>query len=80
MLNPSTRIRSAGQWMLVALFALFGVWSFEQSWTMIEANAAWQAILMPTLALVGAISLTARALRDARRRPIPVRLVSRRQR
>ena len=78
MIRLSTRARATAQWLLAALFALFGVGMLEQWWSLLGTSAGWRTMLVPFLAILGAISLTLQAIEAARRERVPVRLVRRR--
>ena len=79
MLQLLTVGRAAVLWLFAVLFALFGLWTLGQWWTMLESGAGWQAQLVPMVATIGAVSLARRAAQDARLRPAPL-LVRRRRR
>ena len=72
------QIRRASLWITAVFFALFGVWTVSQWWMLLGADASWRALLVPTIATIGAISLSRRSVEAARRQPVPVRLVSKR--
>lgn len=72
------RIRRASIWVTAVFFALFGAWTVSQWWMLLGADASWHALMIPTLATIGAVSLTRRSIDAARRQPVPVRFVGKR--
>ena len=72
------RIRRTSLWFAAVFFALFGAWTVSQWWMLLGADASWRALLVPTLATIGAVSLTRRSIEAAQRQPVPVRLIGKR--
>lgn len=75
MIRLSTRARATAHWTFAALFMLFGAWALAEWWSLLGTSAGWRSLIVPFLAILGAISLTLREIEAARRRPEPVRLI-----
>ena len=76
MIRLSTRARATAHWILAASFALFGAWALGEWWSLLgTTSAGWRSLLVPFLAILGAISLTLREIEAARQGPKPVRLI-----